>query len=165
MCGIAGYVGPRNAVEVVFDQLKRLEYRGYDSAGVAFPENGHISVLKKAGKLSELHKLLEESPRHAHLAIAHSRWATHGGPTNENAHPHYDAYEEIAIIHNGIIENYLDLGQELIERGHTFHSQTDTEIAAHVIGEEYAKGLPLEEAVRLASHRLRGAFALVVMSK
>lgn len=165
MCGIAGYVGPRNAVEVVFDQLKRLEYRGYDSAGVAFPEDGHIAVLKKAGKLSELHKLLEASPRTSHLAIAHSRWATHGGPTNENAHPHYDAYEEIAIIHNGIIENYLELGEELIGRGHSFHSQTDTEIAAHVIGEEYAKGLPLEEAVRLASHRLRGAFALVVMSK
>jgi glucosamine--fructose-6-phosphate aminotransferase (isomerizing) len=165
VCGIAGYVGPRNAVEVVFDQLKRLEYRGYDSAGVAFPENGHISVLKKAGKLTELHKLLEESPRNSNLAIAHSRWATHGAPTNENAHPHFDAYEEIAIIHNGIIENYLDLSAELIEQGHTFHSQTDTEIAAHVVGEEYAKGVPLEEAVRLASHRLRGAFALVVMSK
>src|SRR4051812_4673899 len=98
MCGIAGYVGPRNAVEIVFDQLKRLEYRGYDSAGVAYPENGHIEVVKRAGKLSELHKLLEQAPRYAEQAIAHSRWATHGGPTDANAHPHYDAFERVAII-------------------------------------------------------------------
>jgi glucosamine--fructose-6-phosphate aminotransferase (isomerizing) len=165
MCGIAGYVGPRNAVEVVFDQLKRLEYRGYDSAGVAYPENGHIEVVKRAGKLSELHKLLEQSPRSSELAIAHSRWATHGPPTDINAHPHYDAYERIAMIHNGIIENYLDLREELIAKGHTFRSQTDTEVAAHVIGEEFEKGVPLEEAVRKACLRLRGAYALVVMSK
>jgi glutamine---fructose-6-phosphate transaminase (isomerizing) len=152
-------------VEVVFDQLKRLEYRGYDSAGVAFPSNGHIEVVKKAGKLSELHKLLEETPREAHLAIAHSRWATHGAPTNENAHPHFDAYEQVAIIHNGIIENYLELREELIAKGHEFKSQTDTEVAAHVIGEEYAKGMPLEEAVRKGVQRLRGAYALVVVSK
>jgi glucosamine--fructose-6-phosphate aminotransferase (isomerizing) len=165
VCGIAGYVGPRNAVEVVFDQLKKLEYRGYDSAGVAYPENGHIEVVKKAGKLSELHKLLEEEPRHSHIAIAHSRWATHGAPNDVNAHPHYDAFEEIAIIHNGIIENYLELREELIAKGHEFRSQTDTEVAAHVIGEEYAKGVPLEEAVRKGVLRLRGAYALVVMSK
>ncbi len=165
MCGIAGYVGPRNAVEVVFDQLKRLEYRGYDSAGVAFPENGHIEVVKRAGKLSELHKLLEEEPRNAHIAIAHSRWATHGAPNDVNAHPHYDAFEEIAIIHNGIIENYLELREDLVSKGHSFQSQTDTEVAAHVIGEEYAKGVPLEEAVRKGVQRLRGAYALVVLSK
>lgn len=150
---------------VVFDQLKRLEYRGYDSAGVAFPENGHIEVVKRAGKLSELGKLLDEAPREAQLAIAHSRWATHGGPTDQNAHPHYDAYERIALIHNGIIENYLDLKEELLSKGHKFRSQTDTEVAAHVIGEEYEKGVPLEEAVRKGAQRLRGAFALVVMSK
>jgi glucosamine--fructose-6-phosphate aminotransferase (isomerizing) len=165
VCGIAGYVGPRNAVEVVFDQLKRLEYRGYDSAGVAYPENGHIEVVKRAGKLSELHKLLEEEPRDSHIAIAHSRWATHGAPNDVNAHPHYDAFEEIAIIHNGIIENYLELREDLISKGHSFKSQTDTEVAAHVIGEEYAKGVPLEEAVRKGVQRLRGAYALVVLSK
>jgi len=165
MCGIAGYVGPKNAVDIVFDQLKRLEYRGYDSAGVAYPENGHIAVVKRAGKLNELHKLLGEAPRYANQAIAHSRWATHGGPTDANAHPHYDAFERIAIIHNGIIENYLDLREELITKGHEFRSQTDTEVAAHVIGEEYAKGVPLEEAVRKAAQRLRGAFSIVVMSK
>jgi glucosamine--fructose-6-phosphate aminotransferase (isomerizing) len=165
MCGIAGYVGPRNAVEVVFDQLKRLEYRGYDSAGVAYPVNGHIEVVKRAGKLSELSKVLGEEPRCSHVAIAHSRWATHGGPTDANAHPHYDAYERVAIIHNGIIENYLDLREELVESGHSFLSQTDTEVAAHVIGEEYAKGVSLEEAVRKAAQRLRGAFSIVAMSK
>jgi len=165
MCGIAGYIGPRNAVEVVFDQLKRLEYRGYDSAGVAYPQNGHIEVVKRAGKLSELKKALGESERDSRIAIAHSRWATHGGPTNENAHPHFDAGERIAVIHNGIIENYLDLREELLDKGHTFRSQTDTEVAAHVIGEEYTDGTPLEEAVRKAVRRLRGAYALVVLSK
>lgn len=166
MCGIAGYVGPKNAVDIVFDQLKRLEYRGYDSAGIAYRNNGDIQVVKKAGKLTELGKLLDENPvKTAHIAIAHSRWATHGGPTDLNAHPHYDAYENIALIHNGIIENYLELKEELVQRGHTFHSQTDTEVAAHVVGDEYDKGYPLEEAVRRAAKRLRGAYALVVLSK
>lgn len=165
MCGIAGYVGPRKAVDIVFDQLRRLEYRGYDSAGIAFLEGEQIGVLKRAGKLSELGRLMQDQNNDSHLAIAHSRWATHGGPTDENAHPHYDAYEQIAIIHNGIIENYLDLKEELAGRGHTFRSQTDTEVAAHVIGEEYSKWGDLEEAVRHAAKRLRGAFALVVISK
>lgn len=165
MCGIAGYVGPRSAVNVVFDQLKRLEYRGYDSAGIAFLDDGVIKVQKKAGKLSELGKVMDGMPDDTHLAIAHSRWATHGAPTDLNAHPHFDQYEQIAIIHNGIIENYLELKSELVAKGHTFHSETDTEVAAHVIGEEYQNGAPLEEAVRLAVKRLRGAFALVVVSK
>ena len=165
MCGIAGYVGPKNAVEVVFDQLKRLEYRGYDSAGVAYPHNGHIEVVKKAGKLSNLRIVLDEEKRDSRVAIAHSRWATHGGPTDENAHPHYDEFEKIALIHNGIIENYMPLKEELAAKGHTFRSQTDTEVAAHVIGEEYSKGVPLEEAVRKGCQRLRGAYSFVVMSK
>ncbi|MBI5707071.1 MAG: glutamine--fructose-6-phosphate transaminase (isomerizing) [Armatimonadetes bacterium] len=165
MCGIAGYVGPRKAIDVVFDQLKRLEYRGYDSAGIAFLSNGNIQVLKRAGKLTELGKLVGENPPDSHLAIAHSRWATHGGPTDENAHPHYDQFEQVSIIHNGIIENYLELRAELVAAGHHFHSETDTEIAAHVIGQEYKDGVPLEEACRRAALRLRGAFALVVMSK
>lgn len=164
MCGIAGYVGPRNAVEVVYDQLKRLEYRGYDSAGIAFPKGEGIVVTKRAGKLTELAQALSDKWPEAPLAIAHSRWATHGAPTDVNAHPHFDQTENVAIIHNGIIENYLDLRQELIARGHKFQSQTDTEVAAHVIGEEYAKGGPLEEAVRRAITRLRGAYALVVVS-
>src|SRR5437868_5597261 len=165
MCGIAGYLGPRNAVDVVFDQLKRLEYRGYDSAGIAYLNSGDIRVLKRAGKLSELGKLLETHPADVRTAIGHSRWATHGAPTDTNAHPHFDRTESIAIIHNGIIENYLELREELIAKGHEFKSQTDTEVAAHVIGEVYDTGVTLEEAVRLAVKRLRGAFALVVMSK
>lgn len=165
MCGIAGYVGPKNAVDVVFDQLKRLEYRGYDSAGIAYLEGSSIKVTKKAGKLTELGKALFETPKQAELAIAHSRWATHGGPTDENAHPHYDRYERVAIIHNGIIENYLELKNDLLASSHKFHSQTDTEVAAHIIGREYVDGVPLEEAVRRAIKKLRGAYALVVMSQ
>src|SRR5689334_216887 len=157
MCGIAGYIGPRNAVEVVFDQLKRLEYRGYDSAGIAFQNGKEIKVLKRAGKLTNLGRLLEETPTESHMAIAHSRWATHGGPTDENAHPHFDAWDRVAIIHNGIIENYLELKNELIAKGHQFHSETDTEVAAHVLGEEFAVDGDLEAAVRRGVKRLRGA--------
>lgn len=152
-------------MDIVFDQLRRLEYRGYDSAGIAYLEGDQIRVLKRAGKLSELGRLVDGKPADTHLAIAHSRWATHGGPTDENAHPHFDAYEQIAIIHNGIIENYLDLKEDLAAHGHVFRSQTDTEVAAHVIGDELAQAGDLEEAVRRAARRLRGAFALVVISK
>jgi len=166
MCGIAGYVGPKNAVSVVFDQLKRLEYRGYDSAGIAYRDNGDIKVVKRAGKLSVLGKALSDDPvDESHTAIAHSRWATHGGPTDDNAHPHYDAFEQVAIIHNGIIENYLDLKDELVKQGHVFRSQTDTEVAAHVIGAEYVEGVNLEQAVIRAVRKFRGAYAIVVVSK
>ena len=164
MCGIAGYVGPRNAIEVVLDQLKRLEYRGYDSAGVAFPDHGKISIVKKAGKLSNLEVALEGTSEDAHYAIAHSRWATHGAPTDTNAHPHFDRYCEIAIIHNGIIENYHELREGLLLTGHSFLSQTDTEVAAHVIGEEYENGGSLEEAARKAVKQFRGAYSLVIIS-
>ncbi|MBL8087062.1 MAG: glutamine--fructose-6-phosphate transaminase (isomerizing) [Chthonomonas sp.] len=165
MCGIAGYVGPKNAVEIVYDQLKRLEYRGYDSAGIAFLDGGVIQITKRAGKLSELGKLMPDLPTDAHMAIAHSRWATHGAPTDLNAHPHFDQYEQIALIHNGIIENYLELKEHLSAQGHTFQSETDTEVAAHVIGAELAAGVSLEEAVRRAALQFRGAYALVVVSK
>lgn len=164
MCGIAGYVGPKDATEIVYDQLRRLEYRGYDSAGIAFLQSEGIQVLKRAGKLSELGKVLPESDGSVRQAIGHSRWATHGPPTDENAHPHFDAFEQVAIIHNGIIENYLDLKEDLAAEGHVFRSQTDTEVAAHVIGQEYARGGPLEEAVRRAAKRLRGAYAIVALS-
>lgn len=164
MCGIAGYVGQKNGVEVVLDQIKRLEYRGYDSAGVAFRENGRLKTLKRAGKLGELRKLVDEEKPTSDMAIAHSRWATHGGPTDRNAHPHYDQSGTIALIHNGIIENYLELKEELIRHGHVFQSETDTEVAAHVIGREYEAEISLEEAVRRAVKKMRGAFAFVVMS-
>ncbi len=164
MCGIAGYIGPKNAIDIVIDQLKRLEYRGYDSAGIAFLGERELKSLKKAGKLSELMKQLEGKTFDSQIAIAHSRWATHGAPNDENAHPHYDANRQIALIHNGIIENYLDLKEELVSRGHKFTSQTDSEVAAHVIGEEYGDGVPLEEAVRRALKRLRGAYAFVAVA-
>jgi glucosamine--fructose-6-phosphate aminotransferase (isomerizing) len=166
MCGIAGYVGPRNAVEVVFDQLKRLEYRGYDSAGIAYLNgDASIHVLKRAGKLSELGRLLDEQTPESGIAIGHSRWATHGAPNDTNAHPHFDRYEDLVLIHNGIVENYIELRQGLLQEGHTFRSETDTEVAAHVIGREFSAGVPLEEAVRRGARRMRGAFAFVVFSR
>ena len=164
MCGIAGYIGPREAVGIVFDQITRLEYRGYDSAGVAFQSPEGIEILKKAGKLVNLKQLLETEQPKSHLAIAHSRWATHGGPTDENAHPHFDQNDRIAVIHNGIIENYFDLQEQLAKEGHTFQSETDTEIAAHVIGREYEKWGNLTTAVREAVKQLKGAYAMVVLS-
>lgn len=164
MCGIAGYIGPRAAVDVVFDQLKRLEYRGYDSAGIAYVEGERVTVLKRAGKLSELTGLVGEEVPQVRMAIGHSRWATHGAPTDENAHPHFDLTEQVAVIHNGIIENYMELKAELALEGHVFRSDTDTEVAAHVIGREYEAGVPLEEAVRRGAKLLRGAYALVVVS-
>ena len=164
MCGIAGYVGKRNAVDVVIDQIQKLEYRGYDSTGVAFQTSGELRVLKRAGKLAHLKAVLDEEKPQAGVAIAHSRWATHGAPNDINAHPHFDQEGTVAVIHNGIIENYLELKEEFVRAGHVFQSETDSEVAAHVIGEEYAKGVPLEEAVRRAVGRLTGAFGFVVIS-
>jgi glucosamine--fructose-6-phosphate aminotransferase (isomerizing) len=149
---------------VVVDQLKRLEYRGYDSAGVAYEGDGVIEVRKKAGKLNNLAIALSDNPE-SPCAIAHSRWATHGGPTDGNAHPHMDESGEIALIHNGIIENYQALKDDLLKDGVKFKSQTDTEVAAQVIGREYAQGGSLEEAVRRATRQFRGAYAFVVVSK
>ncbi len=164
MCGIAGYVGKRNAVDVVIDQIERLEYRGYDSTGVAFQSEDVLKVLKRAGKLSQLRAVIDVERPEAFVAIAHSRWATHGAPNDINAHPHYDQEGTVAVIHNGIIENYLELKEELVRKGHVFQSETDSEVAAHIIGEEYAKGVPLEEAVRVAVGRFTGAFGFVAIS-
>jgi glucosamine--fructose-6-phosphate aminotransferase (isomerizing) len=164
MCGIAGYVGPRNPIDVSLDQLRRLEYRGYDSAGIAFPGESGIRTVKRAGKLDNLAAAISGVDDHPVSAIGHSRWATHGGPTDDNAHPHSDAAGRVAIIHNGIIENYLELKQELLDEGDHFTSQTDTEVAAHVIGAEYAKGGRLKDAVKRAIARFRGAYAIVAMA-
>lgn len=164
MCGIAGYIGKRNAIDVVLDQIGRLEYRGYDSAGVAFESADGLKVLKRAGKLSHLRSAVAEEKPTSGVAIAHSRWATHGSPNDLNAHPHYDRDGSVAVIHNGIIENYLSIKEELVRAGHVFQSETDSEVAAHVIGLEYADGVPLEEAVRRAVGKLEGAFGFVVMS-
>ncbi|MER3413728.1 MAG: glutamine--fructose-6-phosphate transaminase (isomerizing) [Armatimonadota bacterium] len=164
MCGIAGYVGPREAVSIVIDQLRRLEYRGYDSAGVAWRSGNGIAILKKEGRLDSLVGEVVSKKPTAHIAIAHSRWATHGKPSDENAHPHTDSTGRIAVIHNGIIENYIELFHEMTQEGElSLSSETDTEIAAHLIGREYQNSGDFVEAVRSAVRKLRGAFAMVIL--
>src|SRR5450759_1694094 len=133
MCGIVGYLGRKDAAPILLNNLRGLEYRGYDSAGVAVLDAGRIDVVKRLGKLAELEEaLLQDSPA-GMVGIGHTRWATHGAPSERNAHPHLDCKEQIAVVHNGIIENYMPLKEELIRRGHTFNSDTDTEVLAHLI--------------------------------
>ncbi|HEU4743381.1 MAG TPA: glutamine--fructose-6-phosphate transaminase (isomerizing) [Meiothermus sp.] len=160
MCGIVGYVGFRNATDVLLEGLRRLEYRGYDSAGVAVKVNGHLEVVKKAGKLSVLAETLETQHLSGSLGVGHTRWATHGAPTDPNAHPHTTEDGKLAVIHNGIIENYLPLKEGLLSRGHVFTSETDSEVLAHLIEEKYRGNL--EEAVRAALQEAYGAYGLVV---
>ena len=162
MCGIMGYVGPQQAAPVLLDGLRRLEYRGYDSAGVAVT-NGKIEVRKAEGKIDRLAALLDEKPLHGTIGIGHTRWATHGEPSDVNAHPHTDPSGEFVVVHNGIIENFLTLKEELQAGGHTFTSETDTEILAHLVADEYDDDL--ESAVRRAVAKAEGAYALVVMTK
>jgi glutamine---fructose-6-phosphate transaminase (isomerizing) len=166
MCGIVGYVGPQDAREVVLEGLRRLEYRGYDSAGIAVVADGELSSAKKAGKLANLEKLLAETPLpEATVGIGHTRWATHGGPTDRNAHPHLSADGTVAVIHNGIIENFAVLRSELEAAGTELESETDTEVAAHLLAAAYARAPEgegrLAEAMRMVCGRLEGAFTLV----
>ena len=164
MCGIVGYAGPKSAVDVVVDGLRRLEYRGYDSAGVCAVADGELRLAKRAGKLANLEKELSDNPLPVTgLAIGHTRWATHGGPTDTNAHPHASANGRVALVHNGIIENFALLRAELAEAGITPVSQTDTEIAAQLLGLEVEKGAGLTEALRAVCNRLEGAFTLVAV--
>ena len=164
MCGIVGYVGGQAALDVVVEGLRRLEYRGYDSAGVAIVAGERLHVAKKAGKLGNLEKVLAEEPLpRSGLGIGHTRWATHGGPNDVNAHPHTSADGRIALVHNGIIENYLTLRDELQDAGISCQSETDTEIVAQLLGQQVGAGLPLEEAMRAVCRRLRGAFTLVAV--
>ncbi|MDL5203268.1 glutamine--fructose-6-phosphate transaminase (isomerizing) [Streptomyces sp. ALI-76-A] len=162
MCGIVGYVGSQSALDVVMAGLKRLEYRGYDSAGVAVLADGGLAAAKKAGKLVNLEKELADRPLPAGTTgIGHTRWATHGGPTDANAHPHLDNAGRVAVVHNGIIENFAALRAELAERGHALGSETDTEVVAHLLAEEFSSCADLAEAMRLVCGRLEGAFTLV----
>lgn len=165
MCGIVGYLGPSQAAPVLLSELKCLEYRGYDSAGVAVIEDGKLAVMKAAGKLANLENLLEVRRPTAKVGIGHTRWATHGIPNDENAHPHMDCTCELAIVHNGIIENYQDLRDELIEKGHEFGSETDTEVVAHLIEEQMKQSPDLLEAIKGAVNRLQGAYALGIVSQ
>jgi glutamine---fructose-6-phosphate transaminase (isomerizing) len=160
MCGIVGYIGPRQATDVLLDGLRRLEYRGYDSAGVAVHDGRKFQVRRAVGKLGNLDGLLRAEPVLGTLGIGHTRWATHGRPSEENAHPHQAG--EVVVIHNGIIENHLELREELSAKGRTFSSETDTEICAHLIDEELKAGKAPVAAVRAALARVRGAYALVI---
>jgi len=165
MCGIVGYVGPREATEVVVGGLSRLEYRGYDSAGIAIDNGAELQLRRSVGKLSNLVAQLREQPTHGSCGIGHTRWATHGAVTAENAHPHRDASGDIVVIQNGIVENYLELKHQLVARGHHFESQTDTEVIARLLGDEYAATGSLEQAVRATLAQLRGGNAVVAMSR
>jgi glutamine---fructose-6-phosphate transaminase (isomerizing) len=162
MCGIVGYVGPRDAAPILLEGLRRLEYRGYDSAGLAvLTEGGEVFVEKKAGKLANLTEHLNGGAPAGHPGIAHTRWATHGRPNDANAHPHRDCSGRLALIHNGIIENYAEIKERLVAGGHRFTSETDTEVLAHLIEERYTGDLV--EAVREALNEVRGAYAIAVM--
>jgi len=164
MCGIVGYIGGREAQPILLAGLKRLEYRGYDSSGIALilPHKKNIGIRKAPGKISVLEKLVTNKPLCGMVGIAHTRWATHGAPTQANAHPHHDCAGQIAVVHNGIIENYEALKIQLIKEGHIFRSQTDTEVIVHLI-EKFYKNIPLEEAVALALKLLIGSFAIGVV--
>ncbi|MFE3826210.1 glutamine--fructose-6-phosphate transaminase (isomerizing) [Streptomyces sp. NPDC059092] len=164
MCGIVGYVGGQSALDVVIAGLKRLEYRGYDSAGVAVLADGGLAAAKKAGKLLNLEKTLVESPLPSGATgIGHTRWATHGGPTDANAHPHLDNAGRVAVVHNGIIENFAVLRAELAGRGHDLGSDTDTEVVSHLLAEAFSSCGDLAEAMRQVCRRLEGAFTLVAV--
>jgi glucosamine--fructose-6-phosphate aminotransferase (isomerizing) len=172
MCGIVGYVGPKEVVPVILEGLRRLEYRGYDSAGIAVgcPGEEKLDIRRAPGKLKNIEEVLRQHPLHGTYGIGHTRWATHGRPTEENAHPHRDCTGRIVVVHNGIVENYLELKRELTAKGHKFVTETDTEIIAHLIeevqktAEAAGSPIPLEVAVRQAVKRLTGAFALGVLS-
>ena len=164
MCGIVGYIGPKPVLPVLIEGLRRLEYRGYDSAGIALVRNGQVALRRSAGKLARLEAVIAADPVDGDYGLGHTRWATHGRPTEENAHPHRDCTGRLVVVHNGIIENYLELKHELQAQGHRFVTETDTEVVAHLVEREMAAGGPLEAAVRRALVHLRGMFALVLLS-
>jgi glucosamine--fructose-6-phosphate aminotransferase (isomerizing) len=163
MCGIVGIAGAKDVAPVILDALKRLEYRGYDSAGIATLVDGRIERRRSPGKLSKLDAVLQKDPLPGHTGIGHTRWATHGAPTETNAHPHATA--RVAIVHNGIIENFRELREELTQRGHKFESQTDSEVAAHLISDNMDQGMSPEAAAKLAVQRLTGAYSIAMIFK
>lgn len=164
MCGIVGYIGPQDATAIILNGLKRLEYRGYDSAGLAVIENNHIEVRREVGKLTRLAALVAQSPIHGHIGIGHTRWATHGEPSARNAHPHHGMTGEVVVVHNGIVENYLELREELAAEGVVFNSDTDTEVIVHIVERYLSQDTDLAEAARKALGHLKGAHGIVLMS-
>src|SRR5213595_3840086 len=165
MCGIVGYVGQKSVVPVIIEGLRKLEYRGYDSAGIAVAGNGDgLQVRRAEGKLRNLEEVIRNKPLEGSYGIGHTRWATHGRPTEENAHPHRDCTGRVVVVHNGIIENYLELKDALRKKDHQFVTETDTEIIAHLIEEHLKAGDNFESAVRKMVRELRGIFALSMLS-
>ncbi|HEY3066242.1 MAG TPA: glutamine--fructose-6-phosphate aminotransferase, partial [Methylomirabilota bacterium] len=164
MCGIVGYVGQRDAAAVILDGLKRLEYRGYDSAGLAVAAGDVLHVRRAVGRIGSLEEVVRDRPAPGVVGIGHTRWATHGRPCEENAHPHRDCDGTLVVVHNGILENYVELKQRLLHAGHVFRSETDTEVLAHLVEEEVARGHDLRTAVTAALRHVRGAYAVGVMS-
>ena len=163
MCGIVGYIGKREAAPLILESLRKLEYRGYDSAGIAVLNGGHVTVRRCEGKLKNLSNMLDRDPMAGTVGIGHTRWATHGRPSETNAHPHRAG--DVVVVHNGIIENYLELKEQLIKRGTKFTSETDTEIVAHLVGEKVAKGMDFLEAVRRSLKEIRGSYALLFLNQ
>src|ERR1700676_20185 len=165
MCGIVGYIGPKKVVPVIIEGLRKLEYRGYDSAGIAVvTKDGKLEIRRAPGKLRNLEEVIHKSPIEGTYGIGHTRWATHGRPTEENAHPHRDCTGQIVVVHNGIIENYLELKEQLQQEGHKFVTETDTEVVAHLVEKNAQGGSCLEEAVRQSLKELRGIYSLVFLS-
>ena len=165
MCGIVAYIGPQNAYEIVIKGLQRLEYRGYDSSGVAIHNSKKVNVFKQKGKVQDLIDFAANKDTKGKLAIGHTRWATHGLPNDINAHPHQSGDKKISLVHNGIIENYAILKEELEQRGHQFESETDTEVLVHLIEEIYKNSqYNLFDAVRIALNEVIGAYAIVIIN-
>ena len=162
MCGIVGYIGDQESAPILVSGLKRLEYRGYDSAGLAVVHAKQLNVVRATGKLVNLESRVGTAPPVGTVGIGHTRWATHGRPSDENAHPH--TFKGVAVVHNGIIENHLELKAELVGRGHVFTSETDSEVFAHLISQHVDEGHDLPQAVREAVKRVRGSYALAVVS-
>jgi glutamine---fructose-6-phosphate transaminase (isomerizing) len=165
MCGIVGYIGDKSAAPIIFEGLQKLEYRGYDSAGLAVMENGCLQLRRSVGKLENLRAVLESDPVRGAIGIGHTRWATHGKPSETNSHPHIDCQQETVVIHNGIVENYLELKARLLAEGHRFASDTDTECIVHLIESHMAKGAGLAEAVAATLHEIEGGQAIVAISQ
>ena len=164
MCGIVGYIGSRDATQVILNGLKRLEYRGYDSAGIAVLQNDEIEIRREAGKLTNLQRLIEAHPLSGSIGIGHTRWATHGEPSARNAHPHLSATGDVVVVHNGIVENFLELREELSAEGVVFRSDTDTEVIVHLVERYLSSGTDLVEATRKALSLLKGAHGIVILS-
>ena len=163
MCGVVAYIGEKSIASVLLVGLTRLEYRGYDSAGVSVLDNGELQTRKASGKIKNLEELLQRYPVKGNMGIGHTRWATHGEPSRENAHPHMDSQRHIAVAHNGIIENHYALRNELNKDGYVFHSETDTEVIPYLLEKSMKKGKSMEESVYDAMMRIEGRYAVVII--